>query len=84
MRLALGPVECVCGGCVMSKKRNRLVKEHTENTAAKYSYRTAVIILITEVVKLFNEHFSELVNMAFNYLVGILSHRERTKMDCKV
>lgn len=68
----------------MTKKRNRLVKEHTENTAAKYSYRTTVIILITEVVKLFNEHFSELVNMAFNYPIGILSHREWTKMDCEV
>jgi hypothetical protein len=68
----------------MSKQHNRLVKEHTENTAAKYSYRTAVIILITEIVKLFNEHFSELVNMAFNYLIRTLSPRERTKMDCKV
>ncbi|MFM4727064.1 hypothetical protein [Aeromonas caviae] len=60
-----------------------LVKERIELATSIVVLLKEVYLLLTAIVG-FGVALITLVNMAFNYLIGFLSHRERTKMDCKI
>ncbi|HEH9394786.1 hypothetical protein OB956_09095 [Aeromonas dhakensis] len=60
-----------------------LVKERIELTTSIVVLLKEVYLLLTAIVG-FGVALITLVNMAFNYPIGILSHREWTKMDCEV